>query len=133
MEQLLCGQQLGVDRHGQVKLLPQKAKRLVIVLGVPDAGNGVPRALTLGQKAHQHVQLVRAGYGNKKVGLVYAGLLQGLAIRAVAVHAHDVILIAQLVQNQLSVVHGYHVVALGNQGAEQGNADFAAAHKNDPH
>ena len=133
MVELLGRQQLGVDGHGQVQLFPQEAHGLFAVLGIADAGNGVGRPQALRQVAHQQIQLVRARAADEEVGLGDAGLLEGLAVRAVALHAHDVVLVGQLVQDLPAAVHNDQIMAFRHKGADQGHADLAAAHKNDSH
>ena len=91
------------------------------------------RPQALGQIAHQQIQLVRARGADEEIGLGDPGLLEGLAVRAVALHAHDVVLVGQLVQDLPAAVHDHQIVAFRHKGADQGHADLAAAHKYDSH
>ena len=133
VEQLGGGQRIGVDDHGNIQRLLDKAKALVVVFGVADPRNGVSRANFFCHKAAEHIEFVGAGYRNEQIRSCRARFRQGFPIHPVSANAHHVVYIGDLRDHLGIAVHHHHVVPLRDQTFQNRRSDFSSANDNNIH
>ena len=133
---LLGGQKLGVYGHGQAKLRLENVK-LLGILKITHARDGVFAAELARYDARKHVQLVLRRDGDEQVALVNVCLALDGYRRAVAAKGHDIKRVGQKLYLFLFYIdHGYIVVLigqlLGKRIAYLACADYYDLHFSDP-
>ena len=133
---LLGGQKLGVYGHGQAKLRLENVK-LLGILKIAHARDGVFTAELARYDARKHVQLVLRRDGDEQVALVNVCLALDGYRRAVAAKGHDIKRVGQKLYLFLFYIdHGYIVVLigqlLGKRIAYLACADYYDLHFSDP-
>ena len=123
---LLGGRQLGVDGHGETKLVAVKV-RMLGILQIAHPGDGVLGAHHVGGEAGEDVELIGVRDGDEDVGVCRPHLLERSVGCAVAPVADDVQTVAQSVDHiGVGVYHGDRASVLAEL-CGQGAADLAGA------
>ena len=110
-----------------------KAKAVVVIFGVADSRNRPLCAHLFCKEAGKHILLVGIHSGDVYVNAVYSGFGKGIVIGGVAIYAHNVVYICDILDNASVVIHRDNIVSFGDQRGKYGGADFSAAGDNDIH
>ena len=102
------------------------------IFRIPDPGDGILRAQTLGSQAGQHVHLVPRRGGDHDVRMLHVSFGQDIGADAAALNKQRVQGIHAPLHHGVAGVHHGDVVALLHQPLRQGLAQLPAAHNHNP-
>ena len=111
---LAGGRLFGIDRHRKTEIVSHNPE-LLLVLGIPHAGDGMRRSEFLGTHADKKIDLVSVRAGDHEIRRLRSGFFLDAVQRAVAADADDVAGVYDILDDRLVDIDNGDVVRLGRK------------------